>query len=84
MPRGSRALLPAEIRTRPRTEVRAGRCSHGLFGLSRVFDTRRGNGFPFPSLLRFRRPVSKRRDARRSRALPDTHLDGSSRFRHLS
>jgi hypothetical protein len=58
MPRGSKALLPAEIRTRPRTRVREGRYSHGLFGLSRAFDTHRGNGFPFPSLLHFRRPFS--------------------------
>jgi hypothetical protein len=71
MPRDSRALLPARIRTRSRTRVRVGRYSLGLFGLSRAFDTHRGNGFPFPSLLRFRRPLSRRWDARRSRALPE-------------
>jgi hypothetical protein len=75
MPRSSKALLPAEIRTRMWTGVHSGRYSHGLFCLSRVFLRCREIGFPISSLLHFHRfDLRRDRDSRYSRALPNTEV----------
>jgi hypothetical protein len=61
MPRGSRALLPAKIRTCHRPKPASGRCSLGFPRLSRAFPSCRGSSFPGPSLLRFFQPTSRGR-----------------------
>jgi hypothetical protein len=48
------------------------------------FLARRGDGFPPPSLMPFRPPVSGRPTARSSRASPNARVDGTSRPRQLS
>jgi len=56
MPRDSKALLPAEIRTRVRNRSRArADALLGLFASPDPFLVRRRSGFPPPSLLRFLR-----------------------------
>jgi hypothetical protein len=70
MPRDSRAFLLARIRIPIRTRRSGGPMLSWVFRLSRAFPACRGTGFPAPSLLRFPRSVSKRRNARRFRALP--------------
>jgi hypothetical protein len=83
MPRDSRALLPARIRTPPDRSPGRPMLSWAL-RLSRAFLARRGSGFPPPSLVRFRRRFYGRRGARRFRALPNARVDGTSRYRQLS
>jgi hypothetical protein len=70
MPRDFRALLPARIRIPIRTRRSGGPMLSWVFRLSRAFPAYRGTGFPAPSLLRFPHSVSRRRSARRFRALP--------------
>jgi hypothetical protein len=71
MPRSFRAFLSARIRIRPESEDPADRCSHGVRNASpEPFPTFRRAGFPAPSFLRFKRLLSGRPDARRSKALP--------------
>jgi hypothetical protein len=84
MPRSSRALLPAEIRTRAGRSPRRSMLSWVLQRLSRAQPDRRRIGFPTHSLLRFVRPDSKEGCARRSRALPNGRTCGLSRTRGLS
>ena len=60
MPRDSRALILAEIRTfsagvNPQGPI----LSWGLSRLSRAFPTRREAGFPTPTLLRFPRSTPR-------------------------
>jgi hypothetical protein len=69
MPRSSRALLPAEIRTRSRPKSARADTLMGFLRLSRAFPWDRGTGFPAPSLLRFRPAICERSAVRRSRAL---------------
>jgi hypothetical protein len=83
MPRGSRALLPARIRTDPGPKPGWPMLSWAS-GLSRAFPARRGSGFPPPSLMRFRRRLYGRDDARRFRALPNERVGDPSRARQLS
>lgn len=71
VPRGSKVLLPARIRTREPAEAGRGPMLSWGYRLSRAISARRGSGFPDPSLLRFVCPRSERGDIRRSRALPD-------------
>jgi len=80
MPRDSKALLPAEIRSRVRDRgrVRADALL-GLFASPDPFPDRRGSGFPPPSLLRFPRSFYERPSVRRSRALPNDRVGNSSR-----
>jgi hypothetical protein len=74
LPRSSRALLPARIRTRP-GRSRTGPILSWAFGpLQSVSPINRGDGFPTPSLMRFSRPLSGRTDERRSRALPEDRV----------
>jgi hypothetical protein len=84
LPRSSRALLPARIRTRPgRSRGRADTLL-GFVRLSRAILDRRGGGFPSPSLLRFPRPLSGRAEERRFRASPTTKQTDPSRDGQLS
>jgi hypothetical protein len=48
MPRSSKALLPATIRTYPRPKPRGGRCSHGLCCLSRALPRAPWGRLPAP------------------------------------
>jgi len=84
MPRGSRALLPAEIRTCRRPKPASGRCSLGFPRLSRAFPSCREPGFPDSSLLRFFQPTYGRSVGRRFRALTNTRVGRPSRDGRLS
>jgi hypothetical protein len=71
MPRDSRALLPARIRTR--TGPKSGRAVAlmGFFRLSRAFLACRGGGFPSPSLMRFVIPLSEEIEIPALQGLPE-------------
>jgi hypothetical protein len=84
MPRGSRALFPAKIRTCRRPKPASGRCSLGFPRLSRAFPSCRGSGFPDPSLLRFLQPTYGRSVGRRFRVLTNTRVGRPSRGGRLS
>jgi hypothetical protein len=84
MPRGSRALFPAKIRTCRRPKPASGRCSLGFPRLSRAFPSCRGSGFPDPSLLRFLQPTYRRSVGRRFRVLTNTRVGRPSRDGRLS
>jgi hypothetical protein len=84
MPRDSRALLPAKIRTCRRPKPTSGRCSLGFPRLSRAFPSCRGSGFPDPSLLRFLHPTYGRPVGRRFRVLTNTRVGRPSRDGRLS
>jgi hypothetical protein len=72
MPRSFKVLLPARIRTPRSPEGDPGPLLSWAFWSSPEPSSHRpGTSFPVPTLLRFPRPFSVRRTARRSRALPD-------------
>jgi hypothetical protein len=84
MPRDSRALLPAEIRTpHGRSRLRADTLL-GFCRLSRAFPSCRRTGFPVPSLMRFVHQTCGRPGGRRSRASTITRVDRPSRNDQLS
>jgi hypothetical protein len=71
MPCSSRALLPTEVRTCLGPRPAQADALMGFLCLSRAIPTRRGPGFPGPSLLRFTRQTSGRPNDRRSRDFTD-------------
>jgi hypothetical protein len=77
MPRSSRALLPAKIRTSTGRSRRKPILSWAFWRLSRAFPAHRRTGFPAPSFVRFPPPTYGRSAARRFKAFPSARVGRS-------